>query len=152
MRIVLDTNVLARTTPGLSSAAREVLRLAVISPHVLLLSENMLAELDRVLRYDRLRKLHGLSDDEIDRHVADIRAVCVLVPLPAGPLPSVVTFDPDDDMVIATAMLGKADVICTRDHHLLHADVVAYCRAHAIEILRDVDLLAILRADEPGNP
>lgn len=148
MRIVLDTNVLARTTPGPSSPAREVLRRAASAPHVLLMSHSLLSELSRVLRYERLRKTHGLSNEEIDRHVRSIEGAGVVVPLPAGTQLAIVERDPDDDSVIATAIIGQADVLCTLDRHLFHADVVAHCRAHAIEIMNDIDLLRVLREEE----
>jgi hypothetical protein len=41
-----------------------------------------------------------------------------------------------------------ADVICTRNRHLFHEAVVAYCRQYAIEIMDDIDLLAVLRKAE----
>ncbi len=154
MRIVLDTNVLARTTPGPESPAREVLRLAAAQPHALLLSADILSELARVLRYGRLRQRHGLTDIEIDQHIANIEAAGVVVPLPAAPSLAVVPHDPDDDPVVATAVVGQANVLCTRDSHLLHLDVVTYCRSHSIEIMSDVELLRILReeAEEKSEP
>lgn len=39
MRILLDTNILARATPGPSSLARELLRLASLPPDVEIVQE-----------------------------------------------------------------------------------------------------------------
>ena len=47
MRVVVDTNVLARATPGRNSPARQVLDLLVTPPHVLVASEFLLEELGR---------------------------------------------------------------------------------------------------------
>jgi hypothetical protein len=65
--------------------------------------------------------------------------------LPAD-LPVVVTADLDDDAVVATAILGQADAICTRNRHLYAADVVAYLRRWSIEVIDDIQLLVLLRS------
>jgi len=154
MRIVLDTNVLARTTPGPSSPAREVLQRAANAPHVLLIAAPLLEELARVLRYERLRRMHGLTDEQIDAHVHFVEIAGLLVPLPVGLAPAAVPHDPDDDPVVATAIVGQAHVICTWDRHLRHPDVSAYCQKHGIEVMNDVELLRILRQSEQqtGDP
>ena len=51
-----------------------------------------------------------------------------VMPVPTAP-PPVRTSDPDDDIVIATATAGRADVICTWDRDLLDAAVRAAQRA-----------------------
>jgi hypothetical protein len=50
--------------------------------------------------------------------------------------------------LIAAAIVGQADVLCTLDRHLFHEDVIAYCGTHAIAIMNDVALLALLRKGE----
>ena len=54
------------------------------SPHVLIGSPFLLSELARVLRYPRMRKLHGLDDAEIDAYVQAIQSAALMVNLPAG--------------------------------------------------------------------
>ncbi|HEV3259533.1 MAG TPA: hypothetical protein VG013_21890 [Gemmataceae bacterium] len=56
MRIVLDSNVLARTAPGKTGTAREVVLRVTQLPHSLILSAALLTELARVLQYPRLRE------------------------------------------------------------------------------------------------
>ena len=51
------------------------------------------------------------------------------------------SFDTDDDAILATAVAGQADAICTLDRDLTRPEVVAYCRQHGIEILSDRELL-----------
>ena len=84
MRIVLDTNVSA---PARRPArTRRLGRLFGGRPIRLMfcsISTELLAELSRVLRYDRLRRGDGLTDQQIDQHVRDIEAAGVMVPLPA---------------------------------------------------------------------
>jgi hypothetical protein len=61
-------------------------------------------------------------------------------------LDQVVPYDPDDDNVVGAAVAARVDVICTRNKHLHHEAVIAYCRQYAIEVMDDLDLLARLRA------
>jgi predicted nucleic acid-binding protein len=54
--------------------------------------------------------------------------------------------DPDDDPIVATAVEGNAEVLCTRDKHLLgSAAVVAYCASHGVRVIDDVELIKLLR-------
>lgn len=62
MHIVLDTNVLAIAATPTSGAARELLRRCVKSPHVIAISECLLSEVSRMLRYARMRKPYAVSD------------------------------------------------------------------------------------------
>jgi len=68
MRIVLDTNILARALTGPSGPAAEVVR-AIVEPHLLVVSPFLLWELTRVLGYERLRRLHGRDDAGIGQYV-----------------------------------------------------------------------------------
>jgi putative PIN family toxin of toxin-antitoxin system len=145
MRMLLDSNILARATPGRDSPAVQVLLLAADPLHELIASEYLLGELARVLRYERLRRIHGLSDAEIDQYVGHVRSNSQLIELPADDPDKVVLGDPDDDPIVATAILGQADVLCTLDRHLRQPDVKAYCEQFHVRILSDVELLAELR-------
>jgi len=145
MRVVLDTNVLARALPGRNNAAELVLLSLCQSPHVLVASDFLLDELGRVLRYDRQRKIHGLTDEAIDEYVAYVRDAAVIVPVPAAAANAVVLSDPDDDPIVATAVLGQADVLCTWHRHLYQAAAVQYLHRFRIRVMREGDLLAELR-------
>ena len=149
MRIVIDTNVLARASRGGTGLAAEVMRRVSVPPHVLIGSPFRLSELARVLRYPRMRKLHGLDDAEIDAYVQAVQSAALMVNLPPGIPAAVVPKDPDDDPIIATAVAGQAEIICTRDRHLWDANVQQYCTAHGIRILTDVELLQLLRSQGP---
>ena len=63
MRAVLDSNVLARAMYSLGGPAEEVVRRLTVPPHVIIVSEFLLNELRRVLRYPRLRQVHGFDDE-----------------------------------------------------------------------------------------
>ena len=58
--------------------------------------------------------------------------------------PAVVS-DPDDDPILQTAIVGRADILCTRDEAFRHEVVERVCAAHGIKILDDITLLQELR-------
>jgi len=145
MRIVLDTNVLARAGYSSTGPAAAVLHLVKESTHALVTSLFILDELDRVLRYPRLRAVHGFTDDEIVRFVSHVQAASLVVATEADTA-KVVPNDPDDDPVVATAVTGKAHVICTLDKHLRQENVREHCRRLGVRIMTDVELLAELRS------
>jgi uncharacterized protein len=150
MRAVLDTNVLARAArPG--SFAATVLTELISGPHLLILSPWVLSEVARVLRYPRVLAMHGLDDQAIDAFVLQLQTAALVVdPAPTDIIP-VVKSDPDDDHLIATAVVGKAEVICTRDKHFNDPAVRSYCQNQSIRILTDADLLLQLRAASSGQ-
>lgn len=67
MRIVLDTAILVRAHDGAKGLARDLLLKLIESDHVLLISDEMLYELAKVLRYPRMLALHGLPGGFWDR-------------------------------------------------------------------------------------
>jgi putative PIN family toxin of toxin-antitoxin system len=144
MRVVLDTNVMARAALPRGPAIQLLQRLRR-PPHEFLTSEFILSELGRALRYPRLQAYHGLTDEPIATYVAGLRQGAMLVELPEN-VPMIAT-DPDDDRVIATTVLGAADVLCTWDRHFFAPNVLAYLDAFGVRVLRDVDLIAQLDAE-----
>ncbi len=150
MRLVLDTNVLTRVVISPSGLAADLFD-RIRAEHVLVSSSEMLAELSRVLQYDRVWKLHQLDEVEINEFVREVEAGSSLVALPDD-VPAIVKADPDDDVVVATAILGQADAICTRNRHLYVDDVVNHLRQCSIEVIDDIQLMALLRTqDEPTS-
>jgi predicted nucleic acid-binding protein len=57
VRIVLDTAILVRAHDGANGLARDLLLTVIESDHVLLISDEMLYELAKVLRYPRMLAL-----------------------------------------------------------------------------------------------
>ena len=119
MRVVLDTNiVVSRTLSELGHPARIVtawhaqeIELQVI------VSEWLLAEYERVLNYPRIRRRHGKSPEEVRALVDEFRQLGVLVE--PTEVPAVIFQDPDDDHVLACALVGGADYIITGGPDLL---------------------------------
>jgi len=83
----------------------------------LVTSESQIRELERVLARPRLQKY--LSQAEGQRLMALISSVAVLV---EEPLPEVqASADPDDDVILGTALVGRADLIVSGDQRGLIA-------------------------------
>jgi putative PIN family toxin of toxin-antitoxin system len=110
MRIFFDTNVLvsALTTHGVCA---ELLRI-VIKSHELILSEQVLAELQRILR------------DRFDATAQEVRAALELlsefhVQMNSVKLPDMKVRDPDDLVILSSAIDANVDVLVTGDKDLL---------------------------------
>jgi predicted nucleic acid-binding protein len=83
VRIVLDTAILVRGHGSSKGFARDLLIGVVESDHILPLSNEMLYELARVLRYPRMPALHGLSEERIYDFVGFLReAAEIVAPVP----------------------------------------------------------------------
>lgn len=145
MRVVLDTNILIRANPTASpqGLARELLLTILNGPHVLVLSQAILNEVRRVLNYPHLQALWALPAEVIEQYAAVLQDVSALVELP-GEFPAVVR-DPDDDLVLQTAIAGEADILCSRDRAFDAENVKQVCAAHGIRIVDDIALLQELR-------
>jgi putative PIN family toxin of toxin-antitoxin system len=115
MRLVLDTNVVAS---GLFwDGAPRMLLLAGKTEDVLLFtSAPLLAELTEILSRPKFAKKIAASLLSIDELV-DLYAALAFVVRPA-PVPRLAP-DPDDDVVIGTALAAKADLLVTGDQALL---------------------------------
>jgi putative PIN family toxin of toxin-antitoxin system len=147
MRIVLDTNILVRANAKAKGPAWELLLLIVNSPeHVLLLSPFLLKELERVFEYDRVRTATKLTDDEVAEYLSYIRAGEVSEIVFPGPAPRIVPSDADDDPVVHTAVVGRAEILCTLNRDFYHASVLEYCKARGVVVGSDVAILDLLRS------
>jgi len=110
VRVVLDTNVLvaAHATVGL---CHEVL-VSVTKHHELVFFTGMLTELERVLR-EKVKMTPANA-----REVVDLLSVDS-IPVEPEVLPPSVCRDPDDCVVLGTALAGRADLIVSGDEDLL---------------------------------
>ncbi len=143
-KIVLDTNIIVRAVASPSGLASGLLRRTISDGNLLCTSNFMLAELDRVLRYPRVMKIHGLSDTEIEDFVRSIQQVALIVEVDAAKSDRV-TRDRNDDPVIETAVRAKANHLCSIDKDIGAKEVLDHCKAVGVEVVSDTTLIAILR-------
>ena len=112
IRVVFDTNVLVSAL-GFGGTPLEALIRAFEDDVQLVVASETLAELDRVMQYDRLPFTGGERKQylEILRNEAE-----VVTELPEL---AVVERDPDDDMFLACAVGGNCQYVVSGDDHLL---------------------------------
>lgn len=143
MRVVVDTTILVRATEASHGPARELLLRIIEDRHTLVLSNEMLYELARVLRYPRLLKLYALTEERVYEYITLLRVVAEVVPL--SPLLSAPMRDINDIVVAQTAILGEAEVLCTRDKDFYERDAVQFLQDAGVTVLDDIALLQRLR-------
>lgn len=115
---VVDVNVLISAVVGPLGFSRQVLAAWQEEKITLLTAQGILTELDEKLRLPRIRKSLP-NPEENHRWILQLlqtQAQMILVP-PAECLP--VTGDPEDDYVLATVRLSKAEYLVTGDRGLL---------------------------------
>lgn len=111
LRIVLDTDVMLAGLQSAHGASRQLL-LGVLDRKVtLLLSSALMIEYEAVLTRSANLARAGLTTAEVLEVLDEFAAVCVPVGFDFRWRPTAA--DPDDDLVLETAINGMADVIAT---------------------------------------
>lgn len=144
MRITLDSSILVATFGPGHRRGQNLLRSLFAGGHKLILSNEILAETSRVLRYPRMRTWHGLSEGDVYEFVEGLRSIAIIIVL--DPLVIAPIRDSNDIFVMQTALIGTADVLCTRDEDFLNPPAVEFLREAGITVLTDSQLLARLRS------
>ena len=144
MKIILDTTILGRANEHSHGLARELLTTIVDSQHTVLLSNEMLHELARVLRYPRLQAFYGLTEDLVFGYVNYLRQFSenvILNPLVVAPIRDV-----NDIIVMQTAIIGEADILCTMDDDFFEKPAIDYLGKMGISVLDDIAVMRRLRS------
>jgi putative PIN family toxin of toxin-antitoxin system len=144
VRIVLDTTILVRATENSHGIARDLLLNIVTSEHGLVLSNEILYELARVLRYPRLQALYRLSETRVYEFVGFLREVAEIVRL--SPVFNLPIRDVNDLIVVQTAVIGEANVLCAKDRDFYDPATAEFLSGVGISVMDDVSLLQRLRS------
>jgi putative PIN family toxin of toxin-antitoxin system len=139
VRLVLDVNTLVS---GLlwRGAPRDLLNLARDSRYKLISSTALVASLDEVLHRQKfVARIHaaGLSAHDLVTDIARLAEIVTPTELPAA-----ICRDPDDDVVLATAIAGVADAVVSGDR-----DLTVLRQVNGIPILAVHDALVRLSAE-----
>ena len=136
MRLVLDTNtalsgLLWGGTPWLLLQAARERRVELFTSMVLL------TELTDILGRRKFDKKIAASTLTVDQLVDRYAALAALVrPMPTPRIAP----DPDDDVIIGTALAAKADLIVTGDKPLL--SVAEYQGVHIVGVAQALQIIA----------
>jgi len=139
VRVVFDSNVLARAHQRAQGPARRALVHVTSGSDTLILSPYILWELERILTYPRLLKRSGLSPGDIAEYLENLAQISHLVT--PEHVPGNLLRDPTDEPILGTALAGEAEILCTRDADLLAENVKRFCAAKGIRVLTDLEFL-----------
>jgi putative PIN family toxin of toxin-antitoxin system len=111
LRVVFDTSVLVAAIRSRRGASREWLRLCLVREHDMVISVPLILEYEAVLkRHDHLQA-SGLRANQIDRLLDGICSVAIHVEIANRWRPFL--RDPDDEMLLETAVFGGAGYLLT---------------------------------------
>ena len=135
MRAVVDANVLISAVLSSQGPSSELLRSARDGGFELIVSELLLAELQRAFGYPKLRK--RVPAEKAAAYLSWLRSHGTLADDPVGP-PPISSPDPDDDYLIALAIDRRAFLV-TGDQHLLglRGELPIYPPAEFLRMLTD---------------
>lgn len=140
IRAVLDANVLIAATINVkSSVTSEIYQNFLNQSFTLIVSPEVLEEVEEVINRDRIVKRHKRSLEERQAIINELAELSYLV---AGNTKVEVVRDPDDNKMIVAGIEGRADYIVTRDKDLL--DLKEY---RGIKIITPEEFMGILRAE-----
>jgi len=118
LRVVIDTNVIVSGILSRKGAPAELLMAWRERRFLLLSSPEIVTEVRTVVKYPHIRDKYHLSDDEIDQTITLLEHDALLVGGDINVAGSVLN-DLKDEMFLACALDGQADLIVSGDHHLL---------------------------------
>jgi putative PIN family toxin of toxin-antitoxin system len=120
--------------------ARRLLHEILEGDHRLVLSNEIITEAVKVLRYP-LQDLYRLTDADLldyTQFLQNVADIVILDPRYRAPL----LRDPKDIHVLQTAELGEADVLCTHDSDFIEDEaLLAFCATCGIEVCTERVLL-----------
>jgi putative PIN family toxin of toxin-antitoxin system len=119
-RVVIDTNVLVSGIIQKKGFPYRVLKAWEDVDVVLITSEFLINEVDKVLHYGKIRVRYSLEEEEIKQVLLNLMRYSIFVNNP--PKVNVIKEDPIDNNILAAAIEGKADYIISGDSHLLNLE------------------------------
>lgn len=139
-RVVLDTDVIVTALRSATGGSNAVLRKAALGRLTPLVTPALFLEYEAVLKRPEQRLAHGLGLRDIDRFLAALASACEAVE---------VSFqwrsqlsDPNDEMVLETAVNGRADALVTHNVR----DFAKGAARFGLRVLRPGELLKELRS------
>lgn len=117
LRTVLDTNVIVSGTIGNSGSPFIILEAWRKGRFILITSQTLIDEVERVFRYPRIQKKYHITEKQVTNVIKNL--INYSISTPRNIKLSVITKDPPDNEVLIAALEGEADYIVTGDADLL---------------------------------
>ena len=111
LRVVLDTDVIVAGVSSATGASRRLLLAALDGEVRMLLSTPLLVEYEAVLTRPAVLAMAGVSAEEVAAVLDELAGLCVPVALDYRWRPQ--ARDPDDDLVLETAINGGAEIVAS---------------------------------------
>ncbi|CAN5371227.1 putative toxin-antitoxin system toxin component, PIN family [soil metagenome] len=141
-RVVVDTNVWVSAFLNPAGPPARVLAALDQRRFTLVASEYLLAEIAEVLTRPRVVRRYAVTPEARDIFIELLHTRAVTVPTDGSVQ---ICRDPDDDMVIETAVRGRADMLVTRDDDLKgFSEVMEYLDAVGVAVVSVQRFLDIL--------
>ena len=138
IRAVIDLNVIISGLIVPRGFAYHVWSAWLAGRFTLFISEGMILELVGKLAEKRISERYGITPQEIHYINSLLRGHGSLVAVPDDAI-TPVTGDPEDDLVLASARLARAEYLVTRDQKLLdlsqHGGVTIVTPQHFLPLL-----------------
>lgn len=144
MRVVVDTNVFVSALLSPQGIPSQLFQYWELHYFDLLVAEESMAELERVLHYPKVRKGLRSTDAELAEFVRLFKAKGLLV-APQETIRAITT-DVSDNLYLEIAVAGDAQYIVSGDKHLLHLQ--EYQGIPIITPAEFLDQLRLLAASE----
>ncbi len=111
LRVVLDTDVIVAGFASAAGASRRLLLAALDGEIRMLLSTSLLLEYEAVLTRPAVLAMAGVSAEEVVAVLDELASLCIPVAFDYRWRPQ--ARDPNDDLVLETAINGDADLIAS---------------------------------------
>jgi putative PIN family toxin of toxin-antitoxin system len=116
LKAVIDTSVMVSVAFPKGALARELRELIAEGAFALVTSQEIMAELYRVLHYPRIMKQFQASEGDIDEFIGMVMEKAEITQ--GRYRLQKITDDPTDNMFLACALEAEAHYIVSRDPHL----------------------------------
>lgn len=138
MIFVPDTNIYVSSVIYPKGHAGQIMRVWQQDLVELALSEPILAEIERVLQYPRIRKRHHWKQRQVKQYIQTLRQSAILTPGTSSV--NAVPNDPTDDKFFACAVEAQANYIVSGDEE----HVLPVGNFQGVEVVKPRDFLEIL--------
>ena len=129
LRVVVDTNLFVSSLLSRQGAPAQVIDAWRNRRYLLVVSEPIVNEIRRVISSPGIREKYAILDQDIEDLLLLVNQEALIVPGVANVM-NAIPDDPQDEIFLACALDGQADLIVSGDRHLL--DLGKY---HGIPIL-----------------
>jgi putative PIN family toxin of toxin-antitoxin system len=140
LRVVIDTDVVVAALLSVNGGSNAMLREVALGRLVPLITPALFLEYEAVLKRPEHRLVHGLDLEAVDRFLAGLASACQGVDVSFQWRPQL--SDPNDEMVLETAINGQADVLGT--HNV--SDFTRAASKFGLRVLRPGELLKEIRS------